>query len=689
MSLLIAVAVMTLGLFVAHLMSWRMAEGLRAAFGRAREVMPSLPASPPQRGGAQARWDRRVFAVEGRLIDHLKGGATRVEASQLAAQLGEPVEVVEAALARLREEIPHRLQITRAGRLLHDFTAEDIEAIRSRRARSAPSRLAWFSLAAAANIGAAWPAIATALVAGFALYEMSTAAEGEALVAGIAGLLLVGVLVGGTLLLGWIMRALMHAWNAGPKLAAQREAEPQPAWRRDDMHLYTASQGADVASDVAWLGYLNSNSSTPSAGLSFSDSASSGGSWFSGDWDLDFDGDDLGGVAVVIVAILLIAILASALAIVGVWARGIWRAVRDATSLQTVSPTLWVRSADTLDTIERFIPTNDLALRAWRAVRRMRTHRRPEDQDMAARLLLLARANEGRLSALDIALHEGLDLDEAAEVGARLCGFIGGTFHVSDSGDLLCVFPPQALERLTSEADPDLWAEYITFGKNATRRRDAQSDEGVPVNLVGLTRGHLHALDRLVAGSIIMALMGAAALTATSTAVAAPLALALAFMAVGTMGLSTSARYAANVAASHGVQRDIRRAAVHLIRERLHQPTRPATVDLGALAHQLHNTFSPAWSALTIEDVTAEVRGVCVDLDLEPHLDAIAASNDAQSAELYDLRPLRERYDALACTAVTLDTEGLFGERIEREEVGDDEVIFDTQVQLAQVTALA
>ena len=61
---------------------------------------------------------------------------------------------------------------------------------------------------------------------------------------------------------------------------------------------------------------------------------------------------------------------------------------------------------------------------------------------LASRVLVLARARGGMISALEIALYEGLDLDEAAEVGARLTGLLEGQITVVVGEPHLHSIPP-------------------------------------------------------------------------------------------------------------------------------------------------------------------------------------------------------------------------------------------------------
>lgn len=676
MAMTVMIVLLLLTLPASHLVGALLANRLRVGPGMARDVMPALPASPPVKGRAERRWDRQLDQVEGRLLSHMAQGAQGVDAAGLAAQLGLEVELVEAALARMREEIPCRLQITRQGRMLHDFAAKDIAALVARRRRALPMRALLFVLAAFANIGAAWPFLSMTFISIWGLMEMNAAAQGEALVAGVTALILAGLLFGATFIGGFVMHLLLTPLISGPRLGDVKRGEARPQ--------RTTGDAAD--SGLYWLWMADSASHTSSSAFYSGSSSSSWGSSSSsssggGGFDLDFDGDDATGVLVVIVAILLLAVVAASLSAIFFWLRGVWRAIKRLDEPQRgTSVTMWVRTADAIDKIERYIPTNDLVVRALHALRRAFASKRPQDDDMAARILILAKRYGGKVSALQIALYSGLDDQEAAEVGARLTNLVGGQILISDAGELVFAFPPKVLESLVSDPDKDMWAEYVSFNaQGVAMRREHQERRAVPVNMVGLTKGHLAATDRLVAGTYLMALMGIGLLAPLAGVVAlplvayVPLAFMLVMMAFGTSSLSTVSRYSSKVLAGQGVRRDVRRAAFLRVRRALEQGQ--PVVDLTGLDQELLALFKPAWSGLKLDVIRREVRAVCVDLDLEPLMDGSVQPGQ----EVYDLEPLRARLGALK------GLEGVFGEDQDRVVLGldaqDDEVIFDSMIE--------
>ena len=680
-------ALLVLTLPAAHIIGALVARASNVKEGHIREAMPSLPASPPFKGRAERRWEKRITKVERDLIARFENGATGVEAHELAAQIGEEPLVVDAVLTRLREEIPCRMRIMQSGKIYHDFDAKDIAELKSKRRRSWPRQVLLTGLAAMANIGAAWPVISVAVIAIAALYEMGTVPQEETLTVGIAGLIAASGLILVTFIAGFVAQLLFTPLR-GPKIADVITGEKRPKRTtssdiRDDLIFWTwVDASPSPLNSFAGSSYYSSSSSSSSSSWFGGSSSSSGG----GDWDLDL-GDADEGILIVIVVILLLAILAAALSVFWIWLRGIWRALRRLEEPQkSTSPTLWVRTADIIDKWERYIPTNDLVVRTLRSLRRYFEHRRPVDDDLAARVLVLARSKGGVVSTLDLMLQEGLDSNEASEVGTRLAGMLGGKIMVSDDGELAFAFPTRLLETVVSTPDDDMWAEYIVFDKNGNaQRRNNQRGNSVPVNIVGLTKGHLLANDRLVAGTYIMALMGffLTAFLFTGNALGIALGVVLSgvilAMALGTATLNATARYTVREAAAQGIRRDIRRATFKKIKLALEK--NQSVVILEGLSRSLYELFRPAWRGLDVEEIDAEIRGVVIDLELEPSMDERYAGQD-----VYELNDLRRRLNGTeSLKAIFEDEEVAFDFSIEPEE---DEVIYDTQIQHDKVTVL-
>jgi len=661
---------------VAHAVGVLVSRQARVDPGHSREAMPALPAKPRLAGSAEQRWDRTIDSLERKLISRFAGGVDGVEAWELAAELGEEPLVVEATLARMREEIPCRMRITRSGKIFHDFEGSDIAKLGAIRTSSLVTRVLLSGLASMANIGAAWPAMCVAGVAMFALYEMSILETEDAMIeAGITGVVVVSALVIGTFVMGWIVRMIFHP-PGGPRLADIEEGEALP-----QRHVTNTSNNADI---VLWAladsSHSRYNSYSSSSWVGSPDVAVSSGGW---DLDFDIDTDDAGeGILVVILVVILIAIIAAALSLVFIWARGIWRAIgRLNEPPPTISPAIWVRTTHAVDKWERFIPTNDLVVRTIHALRRFFSHRSPPDEDLAARVLILARQHGGTVTALQIMLAEGLDRDSASEVGSRLCGLLGGQIQVTDAGDLAFAFKPPMLQSISGDLDEDMWAEYIDYVGLEMQRRPGQIYTSVPVNIVGITKTHLDSTSRLVAGTYIMSACAIVFFTEfLSNAGAHPTLGALASlgavgMALGAASLGTAVRYSAREASIQGIRRDIRRAVFYRVALMISQ--RQGIVDLRPLPQLIVETMKPSWRWLSEDLIAAEIRGAVIDLELEPSTEPEHAGQ-----EVYTLANLYERLSAKV-------DEPVFDEvMLGIDSVEQDEVVFDTQIQHDHVTAL-
>lgn len=701
----ILLGLLILSIALAHLVAVKLVERLDVEPGHIREVMPTIPVAPLQTGSEGRRWNRNIRRVEGRILEHFERDFERgdssvfekVSAQGLAAELSEDKRIVAGALERMREEVDCRLRITRDGTILHDFSAEQLETLRQKRTRSAPTKLFMFAVAAAANIGAIWPVLSILLLAIASLDAMYEYANSTGW--GLYGIGLIVIVFGATIILSFALHLLLSPLLDGPALGPMHTDEQKPDRRASQSH---SSGGSNV-----WLFFDGGGSS------------SSGGSG-----DSDFDGEGLGQA---IIVIILIAIIILCLFTIYIWLRGLWRAVVDRDeNLDRISPAFWVRTADVVDSWEKWVPTNDLVGRAVRALRRSFAHRRPVDGDLGPRTLARAKRRGGIVSALEIALEEGLDIAEATEVGAELCEIVDGEIVVDENGELGFFFPERVLREIDeaagrhspyarsngSRGEPDdidhLWAEYIQLnsGENgstprrAIRRRFSQPQDQLPVNTVGLGWGHLQATDRLVGGTWIMALSGIYLLNwGVPSSLAGYLSAGqggligflgahnyifsalLFFAAFGATCLSAVARYTAKRLATHGVRRDIRRAAFHQIDTALRENR--SGLELASTVDRLVEVFEPAWPNISRELVQKEVRGVLVDLEVSYDLDA--APDEA--GERIDLTPLLERWHHLHEEGF----ETVFEEPVagESEAADPDEVVFDTKLEHDHVTALA
>ena len=637
--------------FVAHLSGWLTSRFLRVESGAIREWMPSIPDHIEDDGRAEARWERRRRVIEAKLLSKFAGGVTGAEAHALAAELGEDPEVVAGALGHMREEIPTRLRVTRSGKLLHDFDGGDIRTLRNRRRMGWPIRVVIFVLGALANLGAAWPILMGLLVAVGALGVM--AVEGGAAVVGGVALLIVAALFGLNVFAGWLTHLLLT-----PGLGMTSRPKLGPTLRAEESIVALEEEQA-----AGWSMLGGS-----------SQSRKSGDSGFGGCGGI---GDVGEGGAAGIVVVLLLAVIAACTFALYVFLRGIWRAATGAgmPSLD-VSPTQWVRSTQPNDSWERFMPTNDLVLRVMRVMRRLVSHTHPRDATIVGRIMARAGQQEGRISALEIALQEGLDLDAATAIGARLSGRAGGRIDVTDGGELDFVFPSESLTQAPASWDDDLHAEYIDYDSvDGSVRRRMQQGEELPVNLPGIAWSHVTGASRLAAGTVLMMLTGVAVVTlAPGVPLWTKLLVdsVLPLMAIGTFALAGSLRYAASTLASHGARRDVRRAVFLHIQRAIARGE--SEVRLEKLRYQLRSVLLGAWPGLTDDLVLREIRGVAVDLDLEP----IGAD------ETYAITHLIERRaDVDSFRQASQEVE------LDFDVEGGDDVVFDSQIEHDRIRVLA
>lgn len=643
--------------FVGRIVGYFAAKQVRVPWGHIRDWMPSIPNNSILDDRAEERWEKRTRALEAKALRVLQDEPTGVTAENLASRIGEDISVVSAVLERIREEIPNRLRVTRGGQLIHDFKTEDVKALQRKQLLKGPARVAVFFLGLLANIGATWPMMMSVLVGVGALAAMTAVAE--PLIVGFGGLLAIMGLLMVNALGGVIIHFLLTPIG-GPRLGPVAKAEDREGLIQETTPVRESMRSGNWGGSGSWGG---------ADVVVIPDVSASG----CGNLDLDFDADVGEGIAVVIVAALLAAAVAACSFAIAIWVRGIWRAAKKLGVPDPIlSPSGWIRGNPPVDWVERFIPTNDLVLRITRTMKKILRRTHPEDGGMVRRIIARASEQDGRIAALEIMLQEGVDDDEAMTIGAQLTGYFNGEIHVGDEGEIEFIFPETA--RFKGEwRQPDLHAEYIDFRGNGTiRRRNAQNDRKLPINIPGISYGHLIGTDRLVAGTILMQLCAVAIVHLVPDVpfvLQFGVDLIFPLMTLGAFALSGTARYLASEMAAHGVMRDVRRAGFVALNEALESGK--THINLGTIATRLRQAFKPAWRGLKHEDVLAELEGIAIELDLEP---------TAVNGE-FEIGSVRRRLKALDDQRQQEVVLGL--------EVEDaDEVIFDTEVDHARVYAL-
>lgn len=654
---------MIAGVVLAHWAGRAIARRLDVRWGHVRRVMPTLPSRHAGRNGA---WIRRMRAAEDALLPRLIAQPRGVEADALAAEIGEDRALVLAVLEHLRQEVDCHLRVTRKGRLLHDFKPAALKTLAQKRRRQKPVLLGIYLTALFANLGAAWPVILLLFIAVSTLQHVA-GGEGEFVQVGIVGIAMLFGLAAATLVFGAVMHLILTPRPSGPRLGRALSA-PQRDNPFDDGGSWWT---------VFWVNNTNSDNHVGWGGSS-SRSRSSSSS----------DDDNGGGAAQAILIIILVMIILACLFMIFVWARGIYRAIAERRlDIESLTPTDWVRETETVDRFERYLPTNDMVGRAWRALRRQLTRRRPADPDLGPRVLARAARRGGMVPNLEIALAEGLSPAESLEIGARLCAELDGEIRAIN-GEVVFIFPQSAL-RSTRPQDPDLWAEYFTFDQQGPhlRRKSDQELDKVPVNLVGLRAFHMMSLSRLTAGAWLMAASGWVLCVAQVPVewnlylMDVPMRMApyhgswglliaglLFGMAIATTVLAAVTRYAVRNEAILGVRRDARRAAFQELVEQCND-TDARLVDLGDQATRIATEMEWAWSGVDAGLLRKEMVGVAADLDLEP----------ASRAGWWQIDALRTRIEALK----VLDWQAPLPETAE-----DDPVVYDTRLEIGQIAPL-
>ena len=337
------------------------------------------------------------------------------------------------------------------------------------------------------------------------------------------------------------------------------------------------------------------------------------------------------------VAFLLAAVLGG-LAIVGVWLRGLWRAVqRLGEPVRDLGPAAWLRQAQATPLWEQWVPTNDLAIRLVRALGRT-LQLRPADERIAGRVLGRAKAQGGRVAALEIALDNALDLGEAMSVATRLISRLGGDIEVSELGDLDFVLPPEALRSAGALPDaPEL--EYLHEGGG-----DGAQTRRLAVNLPGLTRDHVLGATRLAGGPLAtMVAMVVVILGDHGDLPIRGLDLSLGalfcLLPPGTLILAAATRQAVAESAAQGLLRDVRRLTMHRVRKA--PASADASINSEAIAAELWPEIAATKVGWTTLDLGREVDAALADLGLEPEF--TGRSGRAH----WPLRQWRQRVDSL------------------------------------------
>ncbi len=622
---------------------------LRAVPGEGRRWVPALPGRPAATGRPARRFDAAVRKAEKRAVKLLLADTTAttirgVEATELAVRLGVPAEVTTALLDDWRARLPCRLRVTRAGRLLHDVPREAVAKAVGSGWHAWPQRLLLFGAAIVANVGATWWLIVGVASATVSLGAVWAADDQESRVwAALAGVIVLAVVFGLAQLGAWLVRLLL--WGFRPRMAPAR------------------------------LGAVDDEGPTPDSPTAPTEHGRSGGLDLSG-VDLDLGSGGCGAVVLILCVAVLSTAVIGGLTIVFVWLRGLWRTVRRLGEPEVhLSPAEWLSQARRASTLERWLPTNDLAVRMVRALSRALAGR-PADGRLAARVRSRAQRQGGRVAAIEVSIDEGLSPSDALSVLARLIARHGGDLQVSDAGDIDAVFDAAVAQaRPTGDDAKPRRMEYLP-----TLAKQPRDHSAVGVNLPGLTRDHLDAATRLAGGPLITLLAMLVALLFAPAELPAPagelgLLAVFCLLVPGTLVLTVATRAVTAETARQGLLRDVRDAAIQAVKTQLiaeKSSATPSPLLPEFVARELRGamrTLVPSWGEATLR---LEVEAAWADLGLGSHL------SGETIAERWEVAPLAARLKSLArLRAESLrpaaETDG--GVAVVH---GGDEVIFDS-----------
>lgn len=514
--MLIALLILLVSPLVARVVGRAVSRRLAATPGAVGARMPRLPDEE-----GLGRGQRKLLKW---LINH----PNDVEAAAAAAAVHLTPERVEAWLEGLALRLPCRVRITRRGQATYDFEPADLSAeLRRDVLRGLGRPFAWVGLALI-NLGASWPLLfSIGLVAGG--LASITSWEDEFIYFGVGILVGVAVLAAGVLaisaLLGWIMgppTGTEVAPEGGGALSPRQQAR---ALERDQRVRERARRSQKPVLEE------------PPKKKSRS-------------WDIG-NIDDPRGLLVIVVAILLLVVVGSALVGLYAWGVGLWRSLSGhRLHAEWMGPAAWARQQPKADSWMRLVPTNDMVGRAVRSLRAALRRPRPADGHLADRVAALVRRGRGRLSSLELALHEGLDPDDAIEVLTRICVRHEGRIVVSRSGDLV-VFIPVFARASDTEGVPPFEALVGQGG-------------GQVVSLPGLEAADRDAAARLAGGTWLLAL-GTAWLVAEAPGAWAVVGWVAAAVSLAVTCLAAAVRHAIRAHAGLARLRDARRHAGRLL----------------------------------------------------------------------------------------------------------------------------
>ncbi len=628
-----AAALLILAPALAHIAGWLTVRRMTRVRANIADTIPGLATHESGDGtatDAARRFDRSVDQTFDLLANRLLSGATNVRARTLAAELDLPLPVVATALDQLTDSAPYTLRVLDSGELSYEFAPGATGSIKGRTLLRWPARILWFCTACVANFGSMWPSV---FIGATCFLVFSSALSTGGLEGALYGSVFATL---GGLLAYWVLTRL-SGWLSTPMIATP---DPGPPHGQEDLEL----QEREDDRQSQEFGVFRARSGVHGVWKIYTSMVRG---LFRG------RGDKRGAVVIIAIS-TLVALLALAVVSASSWIGTLWKILSGRLPrLPETAPGAWVRQPQPVGS--PFLELSDeLALTLMSAVRRLILDRRPRDEALASRVVALAARQGGRVSGLDLIIHEGFDEAEAITVAARVTGQVGGHIRVSEAGDVDCIFEtPRGVNPNVAPAP----LEAIELRGKTVH----VLSEAIPVNVPGVNRYRLDAALNMATG---------AALAAISVGLLAPAGLlgAVAFGAVSAVALCTwalvgASRYGARESARAGLLRDARRGALALLR--IHLARAPDRVP--------RSVFSDLVQILDELDPDNGPEMVWAEIDLALSDAGVELALDGESGEelAYDLRPLRERLQSL---------EDLRGQEVELDEVveADEVVVFET-----------
>ena len=623
---------------VAHLAGWLTLRRMRANRAHVTDSIPGLARrerGDGTDGDAARRFDRSVDRTFDRLASRFASGVEGARARSLAAELNLPQEVVATALDQLTDAAAHGLRVTDAGTLLYDFEPGATKSIARRTLLGWPARVAWFLAAFVANLGSIWPSVFITTTCAMWLSSRGAANDLQATLLATAATALIGLLA------YWVAtrvsRLVSRPWTTTPDPGPPHGQEDTALAAKEEEALYeeigvfrprTGVQGVWSLYKSVLQGLLRGTGNKR-------------------------------GVPFIVIIATLVGLIALAVVSAVSWLGGLWKILSGRLPrLVDQSPGSWVREPQTVGSA--FLELGDeLALTLTSAVRRLVSDARPRDEELAARVVALARGQGGRVSGLDLILSEGFDEAEAVTVAARVTGQAQGLVLVSEAGDIDCVFTP----------DPEIPTDVQPAPLEAIdldRGQAAAISDAIPVNVPGVTRYRLDAALNMATGALLAAIAWATLSPAGLLGGAALVGLSLVTLA--SWGLVGAARYGVRESARVGLLRDARRGALQILAGELRGET--STHLPRSRFDSLVETLDGLDPANGADTVWREVDLALSDAGVE-----LSLSQDGPEELSYELGPLRERLASL---------DALREEEVEPHEIveiGDEVVVFEARAQ--------